>query len=49
MTYRTSRRGHRRFAEPGSVVVTSRVQRQVAGLFVAEELGSHELRGVPER
>ena len=35
-------------AEAGSVVVTARVQRQVAGLFVAEELGSHELKGVPE-
>jgi class 3 adenylate cyclase/predicted ATPase len=35
-------------AEPGAVVVTARVQRQVAGLFVAEEHGSHELRGVPE-
>jgi hypothetical protein len=35
-------------AEPGSVVVTVRVQRQVAGLFVAEERGSHELKGVPE-
>ena len=35
-------------AEPGTVVVTSRVQRQVAGLFVAEERGSHELKGVPE-
>jgi class 3 adenylate cyclase len=35
-------------AEAGSVVVTSRVQRQVAGLFVAEERGSHELKGVPE-
>jgi class 3 adenylate cyclase len=32
----------------GSVVVTERVQRQVAGLFVAEERGSHELKGVPE-
>jgi hypothetical protein len=30
-------------------VVTARVQRQVAGLFVAEERGSHELKGVPER
>jgi class 3 adenylate cyclase len=30
-------------AEPTSVVVTARVQRQVAGLFVAEERGSHEL------
>ena len=35
-------------AEPGSVVVTAGVQRQVAGLFVAEERGSHELKGVPE-
>jgi hypothetical protein len=35
-------------AEAGSVVVTARVQRQVAGLFVAEERGSHELKGVPE-
>jgi Adenylate and Guanylate cyclase catalytic domain len=34
-------------AEPGSVVVTARVQRQIAGLFVAEERGSHELKGVP--
>jgi hypothetical protein len=35
-------------AAPGSVVVTAQVQRQVAGLFVAEERGSHELKGVPE-
>ena len=35
-------------AEPGSVVVTTRVQRQVAGLFVVEERGQHELKGVPE-
>ena len=35
-------------AEPGSVAVTARVQRQVAGLFVAEERGSHTLKGVPE-
>jgi len=35
-------------AEPGAVVVTARVQRQIAGLFVAEERGSHELKGVPE-
>src|SRR5262249_43046949 len=34
-------------AAPGSVVVTARVQRQVAGLFVAEERGTHELKGVP--
>jgi class 3 adenylate cyclase len=35
-------------AEPGAVLVTARVQRQVAGLFVAEERGTHELKGVPE-
>src|SRR5262245_60927737 len=35
-------------AEPGTVVVTARVQHQIAGLFVAEERGSHELKGVPE-
>jgi class 3 adenylate cyclase/predicted ATPase len=35
-------------AEPGALVVTARVQRQVAGLFVAEERGSHELKGVSE-
>src|SRR5215470_12091095 len=35
-------------AEPGTIVVTARVQRQIAGLFVAEERGSHELKGVPE-
>ena len=35
-------------AEPGTVVVSARVRRQVAGLFVVEERGSHELKGVPE-
>src|SRR4029078_10107310 len=35
-------------AEPGTVVVTAPVQHQVAGLFVVEECGSHELKGVPE-
>ena len=35
-------------AEPGTVVVTRRVQRQVAGLFVVEDRGNHELKGVPE-
>ena len=35
-------------AEPVAVVVTARVQRQVAGLFVADERGNHELKGVPE-
>ena len=33
-------------ADPGSILVTGSVQRQVAGLFVAEELGARELRGV---
>jgi class 3 adenylate cyclase len=35
-------------AEPGTVVVTAQVQHQIAGLFVAEERGSHHLKGVPE-
>ena len=35
-------------AEPGSVLVTGRVQRQVAGLFVVEEKGAHELKGVAQ-
>ena len=35
-------------AEPGTVLVTARVQRQVAGLFVAEDRGTHVLKGVPE-
>ena len=35
-------------AEPGAVLVTARVQRQVAGLFVTEEQGSHQLKGVPQ-
>jgi len=35
-------------AEPGAVLVTAGVQRQIAGLFVTEERGSHELKGVPE-
>ena len=35
-------------AEPGAVLVTARVQRQVAGLFVAEERDTHTLKGVPE-
>jgi class 3 adenylate cyclase len=35
-------------AEPGTVVVTAQVQRQIAGLFVAEECGNHQLKGVPE-
>ena len=36
------------FAEPGAVVVTANVHRQVAGLFVAEDMGAHELQGVAE-
>jgi class 3 adenylate cyclase/predicted ATPase len=35
-------------AEPGTVVVTAQVQRQIAGLFVIEEHGSHQIKGVPE-
>src|SRR5271165_5204646 len=35
-------------AEPGTVLVTASVQRQTAGLFVAEDRGAHELRGVLE-
>jgi class 3 adenylate cyclase len=35
-------------ADPGTVLITARVQRQVAGLFVAEDGGVRELRGVPE-
>jgi class 3 adenylate cyclase/predicted ATPase len=35
-------------AEPGAILVTAQVQRQVAGLFVAEERGTHVLKGVPE-
>ena len=38
--------GVRRLAEAGSVLVTASVQRQTAGLFVAEELGARELKGV---
>jgi class 3 adenylate cyclase len=35
-------------AEPGAVLITARVQRQVAGLFIAEERGTHTIKGVPE-
>src|SRR5499427_6747511 len=35
-------------AEPGAVLITAQVQRQVAGLFVAEERGTHMLKGVPK-
>jgi class 3 adenylate cyclase len=33
-------------ADPGSVLITTNVQRQVAGLFVVEERGAHDLKGV---
>jgi predicted ATPase/class 3 adenylate cyclase len=35
-------------AEPGSIWATARVRRQIAGLFVVEERGAHDLRGVNE-
>ena len=35
-------------AEPGSVLVTGSVQRQVAGLFVVEEKGAHGFKGVAQ-
>jgi class 3 adenylate cyclase/predicted ATPase len=35
-------------AEPGTVVVTAHVQGQIVGLFVAEERGSQELKGIAE-
>ena len=34
-------------AEPGAILITATVQRQTAGLFVAEDRGAHELKGVP--
>jgi len=35
-------------AEPGTVLVTSHLLQQIAGLFVVEERGSHPLKGMPE-
>jgi class 3 adenylate cyclase/tetratricopeptide (TPR) repeat protein len=35
-------------AEPGSVLITGSVQRQATGLFVVEEKGAHELKGVAQ-
>jgi class 3 adenylate cyclase len=35
-------------AAPGAVMATARVQRQVAGLFVAEDCGAHALKGARE-
>jgi class 3 adenylate cyclase/tetratricopeptide (TPR) repeat protein len=34
-------------AEPGTVLVTAAVQRQVAGLFIVEDKGAHKLKGIP--
>jgi class 3 adenylate cyclase/predicted ATPase len=33
-------------AEPGSILITAAVQRQTAGLFVAEDRSQHELKGL---
>jgi class 3 adenylate cyclase len=33
-------------ADPGSILITATVQRQTAGLFVAEDRGQHELKGM---
>ena len=33
-------------AGPGSILITATVQRQTAGLFVAEDRGQHELKGM---
>jgi class 3 adenylate cyclase len=35
-------------AEPGAVLITTQVQRQVAGLFTTEERGSHQFKDVFE-
>ena len=34
-------------ADPGAIFATAAVQRQVTGLFVAEDTGAHALKGVP--
>ena len=34
-------------AEPGTVLATSSVHRQVAGLFIVEDKGAHQLKGAP--
>ena len=36
-------------AEPGTVLITARVQRQTAGLFVAEDRAQHKLKGCQRR
>jgi class 3 adenylate cyclase/tetratricopeptide (TPR) repeat protein len=33
-------------AEPGSILITATIQRQTAGLFVAEDRGEHALKGL---
>jgi class 3 adenylate cyclase/tetratricopeptide (TPR) repeat protein len=35
-------------AEPGAILISARVQRQIAGLFVVEDRGPHALKGLPE-
>src|SRR5262249_11350581 len=35
-------------ADPGTVVITAATQRLVAGMFVVEERGPHDLKGVRE-
>jgi predicted ATPase/class 3 adenylate cyclase len=35
-------------AEPATVLITANVQRQTAGLFVVEDKGAHELKGVAQ-
>ncbi len=34
-------------AEPGTVLITAAVHRHLAGLFVAEDMGARDLKGVP--
>src|SRR3984957_9809802 len=36
-------------AAPGEIWIKRAVHRQIAGLFVAEDKGEHELKGVPEK
>jgi hypothetical protein len=36
------------FGTSHSVLIAAQVQRQVAGLFVVEERGCHQLKGVPQ-
>ena len=43
---RMSLRAFEAAAAPSTVLITSTVQRQIAGVFVAEDKGAHELKGV---